>query len=547
MAYNPPQVEVNQIQKTVSPTLIQPDLVPAVIGPAYHVEALDSTKDSDYAVFDGSQTTYTLHGFEAGMALDSTSVYVDLVMKATGTVTNPVGSRLIIASGLTIDANAGTVTVPANADWNGASVFIGYRALRSDLMSVELYESLQAVVDEMTDVSALNPLGFALVETLNNGNAATYAYGTVVDDFASITCNVSGIATASASHTLAMTDLEAKEVYALAPLTYDTAIIANYKTHVNAMSLSTAKKERIVFGGPKIPWGASKAATATAYSAMSAGVGAKRVIYVFPDVAFIRELRHISTLRPQYISDLYTSGYSVTVNAYIDQLVTFSATNSQTAYRNYTVRPVAGLGVEITEALWLALRAHAMETGDVFFYAYVPVPISVIGVPAVAGMIAGNTPQQPMTNLSLANINSLKYSSDYFTEAQLNTIAQGGTYILKQSKLTSPIVCRHQLSTDMSSIEKREVSITKTVDYTAKFVRSAVEPFIGRYVINRATLDMITIAIKGAGSLLIRDGILNDFVVASVAQDTVSRDTVLVSITILPPYPVNYIKIDLIF
>ena len=439
------------------------------------------------------------------------------------------------------------MTVPANADWNGASVFIGYRALRSDLMSVELYESLQAVVDEMTDVSALNPLGFALVETLNNGNAATYAYGTVVDDFASITCNVSGIATASASHTLAMTDLEAKEVYALAPLTYDTAIIANYKTHVNAMSLSTAKKERIVFGGPKIPWGASKAATATAYSAMSAGVGAKRVIYVFPDVAFIRELRHISTLRPQYISDLYTSGYSVTVNAYIDQLVTFSATNSQTAYRNYTVRPVAGLGVEITEALWLALRAHAMETGDVFFYAYVPVPISVIGVPAVAGMIAGNTPQQPMTNLSLANINSLKYSSDYFTEAQLNTIAQGGTYILKQSKLTSPIVCRHQLSTDMSSIEKREVSITKTVDYTAKFVRSAVEPFIGRYVINRATLDMITIAIKGAGSLLIRDGILNDFVVASVAQDTVSRDTVLVSITILPPYPVNYIKIDLIF
>jgi len=547
MAYYPPQVEVTQVQKTVSPTLIQPDLVPAVIGPAYHVEVLDSTKASPYSTFNGSQTTLTLDGIETGMTLDTTSVYVDLVMDKTGTQTHPVGSRLIISSGLTFNGNQ--VILPANADWTGASVYVGYRALRSDLGTPMLFESLQDVVAELGDVSSLNPLGFAIAASLSNGNAATYAYGTGADDFAGVTN--SGLA--SDWHTLARADFESKEVYALAPVTYDESILSSYKTHVNSMSAPTEKRERIVIGGPKIAWADSlnpslnKATTALTMSTKAAAVSEKRVIYVFPDVAFVRERRHISTLKGSYINSLYENGYSTTVRAYLDQRVTFSATNTQTAYQGYSVRPAAGVGEEITDALWLALKAHADETGDPYFYAYVPVPSSVALTPAVAGQIAGLAPQQPLTNLSVAGLSSVKFSSDWFTESQLNTIAQGGMYILKQSKPSSAIVCRHQLSTDMSSVEKREVSITKTVDYAAKFIRNTVSPFIGRYVINNSTLEMIGIAIKGAGEILVRDGILNGFELASIAQDTVSKDTVLVSISILPPYPVNYIKIDLIF
>jgi hypothetical protein len=545
MSYNPPQVEVKQIQKTVSPTLIAPDLVPAVIGPAYYVVDVDSSLASPYAQFNGSQTTLTLSGLETGMALDTTSVYVDFVMLKTGTETHPVGSRLIISSGLTF--GTGTVVIPANAGWTGASIFVGYRALRSDYATPKVYDSVETIIDELGSVSSMNPLGFALSQALSNGNASTYGYGTVVDDYASLSCSVSGVASAATSHSLALSDFETVEIYALAAITYDSAIIANYKTHANAMSLSTAKRERVVISCPKIPWGVDKSSTALAVSTAAAGLSEKRVVYAFPDLAFVRELRHISTLRPSYISDLYNNGFSQTAYAYLDQRTSFSATNEVVTYRNYTVRPATGVGEQITETLWTALKSHAEETGDPYFYAYVPLPGSVALAPSIAGQIAGNTPQQPLTNLAVAGINSVKYSTDYFTETHLNTMAQGGNYILKQSKASSPIVCRHQLSTDMSSIEKREVSITKTVDYTAKFIRNTVEPYIGKYVINKSTLDAISFAIKGAGEILVRDGILNGFTVVSVAQDTVSKDTVLVSITILPPYPVNYIKIDLIF
>jgi hypothetical protein len=545
MSYFPPQVEVTQVQKTVSPTLIQPDLVPAVIGPAYYVKNIDSSKASEYPQFNGSETTLTLSGLETGMALDTTSVYVDLVMLKTGTETTPVGSRLIIASGLS--ATGFQITIPANANYTGASIYAGFRALRSDYAEVKEYDSVQTVLEEFEDNSSLNPLGFALTQALNNGNAAVYGYGTVVDDFDSLSCSVSGVSSAATSHALALDAFETREVYALVPVTYDTAIISSYKTHANSMSLPTAKRERIVVSNPKIPWGADKATTALAVSTASAGLSEKRVIYTFPDIAFVRELRHVSTLNPAYIEALYSNGLGVTVNAYLDQRVTFSATNSVVSYRSYTVRPATGLGTEITATLFQALLSHAQETADPYFYAYIPVPGSVAIAPSVAGQIAGNTPQQPLTNLALAGLSSVKYSSDYFTEANLNTIAQGGNYILKQAKIASPIVCRHQLTTDMSSIEKREVSIIKTVDYTAKFIRGVVDPYIGKYVINKATLDAISFAIKGAGELLVRDGVLNGFDVVSVAQDPVSKDTVLVSVTILPPYPVNYIKIDLIF
>jgi hypothetical protein len=547
MAYNPPQVEVKQVQKTVSPTLIQPDLVSAVIGPAFHVETIDYTK-AIYGTFAGIQKTITLSGLESGMVLDTDSVYVDLVM-VTGTQTINAGSRYVVSSGITF--NGSQVVLPANATWSGSNIFVGWRALRSDLALPILYESVSDAVTEFGDVSSLNPLGLAVITALNNGQAATYAFGTLIDEYSGTTAS----GTAIISHGLAQDSFASKEVYALAPLTYDdSGILSTYTTYVNAMSVPTEKHERIVFGAPKIAWdtpsnpAANKANTALAVSNKSAAVSDKRTFYVFPDTVFVRERRHLSTLATAYVKSLYTNGLSTTVNAYLDESFTFSPTNSVAIYRNYTVRPAAGVGEEITDTLWQALLSHVNAGNhDAFFYAFVPVPASVVLTPAVAGQVAGNAPQQPLTNLAIGGAASVKFSSDWFTESQLNTVAAGGTYILKQTKPTSAIVCRHQLSTNMSSIEQRELSITKTVDYTAKFVRGAVEHFIGRYVINPAVLSMISIAIKGAGEILKRDGILNDFTLASVAQDTVSKDTVLVSLTILPPYPVNYIKIDLIF
>ena len=71
-------------------------------------------------------------------------------------------------------------------------------------------------------------------------------------------------------------------------------------------------------------------------------------------------------------------------------------------------------------------------------------------------------------------------SNDSYTNRQLNVMAAGGVYILVQDAQGGPVVCRHQLSTDTSTIETRELSITKVVDFTAKFMRAGLRNFIGR-------------------------------------------------------------------
>jgi hypothetical protein len=149
--------------------------------------------------------------------------------------------------------------------------------------------------------------------------------------------------------------------------------------------------------------------------------------------------------------------------------------------------------------------------------------------------------------MTVAGFSKVKGASDEFSDSQLNTIASGGTYILWQPTKFAPVSCRHQLSTDMTSVEARELNITKTLDFVAKFVRNSISGTIGRNNITPQFIKLLTMSLKGIGQSLVRDGRVNGFNVLSVTQDTVNKDTVLASISVLPKYPVNYIKIDLIF
>lgn len=574
MAYNPPGVEVTQVQKSNSPTLIEPDLAPAVVGPAYKVVSIGT----DEAII--SDTTYqavqkvvdlTNYGLNTStMKLDQASVYVDLVMPPSSAIEGvPAETRLFVASGVTvggitvtsnISTSSTTVTIPAIPDatvdgvlysWKNAIIHIGWRALRSDLATPYNYTSLSELTDDHDDISTLNPLGYAANQARANGNTSFWTYGTKADEFNNLV--ISG--TASSEHDLALEEFGLQEVYTLAPLTVTDAIISSYKTHANSFSAPAAKKERIVVAAPKIGWYSTanpalqRSTTALSVSTKAGSMAEKRVFYVFPDVAFIQESRHISTLNPSFIQAVFPTGtaFSTNVNARLLQTIAFSTSNASTVWAGKTVNPSAGVGEEIDAELYKALRSHALSTKNPFFTAYVPAPACLTLTTAVAGQVAGNLPQQGLTNVPIAGVDALKFSSEFFSEAQLNTMAQGGTYIMRQAKPGAAISSRHQLSTDMSSVEKRELSITKTVDYVSKFVRNTVSPFIGKYVINELSLTMIRVSVAGVGEFLKKKGTVNSFTINQVAQDAINKDQVNVSITIQPPYPVNKIDIQLIF
>ena len=178
---------------------------------------------------------------------------------------------------------------------------------------------------------------------------------------------------------------------------------------------------------------------------------------------------------------------------------------------------------------------------------FLPVPGYYLAA-AAAGMVSGNTPEQGFTNVPISgNISKLKYAGDFFSEANLNTVASGGNYIMWQSSLSAPVSSRHQMSTNVSGVELQELSITKSIDYTAKFVRSALVPYIGRYNITEAFLSMVRTILNGQATFLRREGHVSDLKVLKVEQDDVAKDRVLVELNILVLYPVNYIKIQLQF
>lgn len=165
---------------------------------------------------------------------------------------------------------------------------------------------------------------------------------------------------------------------------------------------------------------------------------------------------------------------------------------------------------------------------------------------AVVGMVANLPPQQGFTNFPVTGLTRVVGSNDKYTEKQLNVMAAGGVYILVQDAQGAPVVCRHQLSTDLSSIETRELSITKVVDFTAKFMRTGLRNFIGRSNITQAFLDQLGTVVHGLGSFLSEHGVLIGFDVNNLIQDADAPDTILIDVTLDVPFPCNYIRLTLV-
>lgn len=165
---------------------------------------------------------------------------------------------------------------------------------------------------------------------------------------------------------------------------------------------------------------------------------------------------------------------------------------------------------------------------------------------AIVGMIGQQPPQQGFTNFPITGFTRVVGSNDKFSERQMSTAAAGGTYWVIQEVAGGPLTCRHQLTTDLTSIETRELSITKVVDFVAKFMRAGLRNFIGRFNITQGFLDTISTVIQGQLTFLAEAGVIIGGDLNNIIQDKDAPDTVLVDVTLDVPYPCNYIRLTLI-
>jgi len=169
---------------------------------------------------------------------------------------------------------------------------------------------------------------------------------------------------------------------------------------------------------------------------------------------------------------------------------------------------------------------------------------------SVAALVTGLPTQQGLTNLATSGFLGFEHSTRYFNEDQLDTIADGGTTIFLQEGSDQPLYIRHQLTTDRSAIKFQELSITKNVDFIAKFLRTTYAPYVGQYNITDTTMDALRTTaqavinyLKDSTRVAKFGGVIRSGTLVSIVESQTQIDTVEMRFSFAIPVPLNYIDI----
>lgn len=469
----------------------------------------------------------------------------------------------------------------AQTNTSGA-LMVAYKALRLDVTSQSKNPALLNFSDITTLEAALsplttdNPLGLMLYFMMLNAPGVTIS-GVGVNEVSA--ANPDGTV---AGYAEALTFLEPQEVYALAPASQDGGVHQVCVTHVTTLSEPESGGERVVFINPEMP-------NEDLPVLVDSGEGDS-----LPSTNWFDT--HVASLATDLLAHNINPVGTIPVSAGLYLVVA-----GQTA--KYSVAQVSGTRV-------LVRVAFAAGTNDDGFYSQVNLPSDLIsdvftlyirgtklvtstGLPdydrialayqklgqtylnrrvrmvapqkvgavinggeqlipgyyacsALAGMVGQLTPQQGFTNYPITGFTRVVGANDVFSRRQMNVGAAGGTWWLVQSTAGAPLQTRMQVTTDLTSVETREHSITSIVDFVAKFMRVGLRNFIGRFNITQPFLDSLSTVIQGQLAFLSDSGILVGGDLNNVIQDSASPDTVLIDVTLDVPYPCNYIRLTLV-
>lgn len=178
-------------------------------------------------------------------------------------------------------------------------------------------------------------------------------------------------------------------------------------------------------------------------------------------------------------------------------------------------------------------------------------PIDVAGsepflCAAMAGREASMGISSSLTKASLAGFDTITEIVPTL-RTQRNMLAQKGVVLLEKGTNSNSLnTIRHSITTDVSTIENRETSITTIKDYTGKLLRNTLDQFIGKTnLINEELLTRIQASAETILDSEIANNILIAGEVTDIHQSETDLDRVVMVVTIYPPYPCNGIDISI--
>jgi hypothetical protein len=486
---------------------------------------------------------------------------------------------------LTIDASGNVVLkqeqlrdISGNVTATGAVMYISYTAVRKDVTALAsnpgllVFDDTIQLENALAPVDTTNPLALGLFFALLNAPGIQVT-GLGVDEVSADAefGTVDGFARAASY-------LEGQEVYAVAPLTHEAEVHQIFSSHATVMS--AAKGERVAIVNVETPTSkldtlvASGTGDGVSTTVFDTNISNLTALLLNAGISPIGTIDADEGLFIDIASDAKKYSIQSVSGSQVTIRTSFSTGENDDSFYSTTAMPasliqeafsisvrgaplvVAGIpnltGIAETIAgigrgygsrrLWMtfpdqvAATINGIETVMPGFYASA----------AIAGMVGQNPPQQGFTRFPMTGFSRVIGSNNKFSNSQLNVMAAGGAWILIQEAQGAPIISRHALTTDTTSIEVRESSITKVVDYTAKFMRKSLLNYIGRFNVTQGFLDTLSKVIQGLGKFLVEQGVLNGFNLNLIQQDTDNPDSILVDCILDVPFPCNYIRLTLV-
>lgn len=523
---------------------------------------------------------YTILGLTVGSSLASYKINNDIKDYTEVKIRNPIdnvdpntdfavsATQITLDPGIKVYATAGQ----SYAIESAGSIGVTYRALRT-AGSAEIVdiESLDEIQGKLGVIDVRNPLAvgasIALQNTVNR--IRTFA----IDEDTS-------------QGYLEVLDRiqDTDEVYAITPLTQDTTVAASYKSHVDSMSLPENGRWRKMIWSPALikektvqelsgdgDFQYVDSTTTLTMEDITNGAFITSNVVVGD---YMRVKDKDTSGSPQTHAGVYKITEVISEQKIKLENITYTGTAGSGSYTAGVAYSGDFLDVSIDYEVFrildktgiadaMAALAESYKDSRVHQVLSDQVDITLSDgdhtVPgyylcaAIAGMVAGAPPHQGFTNLGISGIKTLYNSNRYFSQTQLNKMAEKGVYIVVQDTLGSLPYSRHQVSTDTTILELQEMSVGKTVDFVSYFFKRRLKSVLGVYNVTPSTLGLVT-TISNAILVYLKENalpkigsvILQTSEIISVKQDDTFKDQINVVIGLDVPFPVNRIRVDLL-
>jgi hypothetical protein len=519
----------------------------------------------------GNNGAYTVRSLVNGQSVKVNETFAAAEASLNYTVRRNIqatlGSYLLPADTVGLVVAADKVTLPASLTYDhpvfgtgkpiiSATVLISYRALRveksADVAEYKKVSELQADFG-LDQIVPENPVVYAAFLALNNSVTATNLLA-VPQDF--LTDELIGYS--KAFDVLKLTDM-----YAISVLTHSPAVHTALKAHVDGMSDPNMKLERVGIANrtlvtkavvvDSLTTGPSEGVTGPSggpYTELNSAASTFLTDGVVPGM-------YVNITAPTGAAGRYKIGaVSSQTKIVLADAVPVSS-NAVTFFVDKDLSKAQQASVIAAYAASLADRRMVLTWPDVV---KIPVGATIRPLPGyflnpcVGALTTGLPTQQGFTNLSVAVYAGVVHSTKYFDRDQLNAMAAGGVMIFVQDVLdVSALYIRHQLTTDTSAIKFQEYSVTKNVDFIAKFIRNNHKQFIGKYNIVDTTFDDLKSNAQGIITFL-RDrtklpkigGVIKNGKLTTIEQDPSNIDTIVETWTLDIPIPLNNLDITIV-